>query len=339
MWLLEQLHSWSPWLASPGIGRAWLIVSAAEARQLPREFRAQAGTAAYREVALAAALSSEPGQLRSVEAGLEQAFLDQLPVRNLRGLGLSGRTVQRLEYLGISRAGELRKWREPQVRAVLGEETSLILPVLTGPWSAAVPLYQPERSFSCSHGFTDPATEPWQVEPVILQLAWRLSQRLGSEAASRVTVTTESSGLQLQHETIPKNPVSRPDVLARLLQRSLGRTGALSLGIDRLSVRLHGLAVRQVQPGLWPQRQARQQAIRAVSRRFPGALLAYRLLDPHSLARDQRYRLIRLDSGTAWNQDRHQDREKQKVRPENAVGTATGFPAGRCDRETTRTAA
>lgn len=343
-WLLEQLHAWSPWLASSDIGRAWLVVNSAEARQLPREFRAQAGSAIYREVALAAALTSETGQLRSVEAGQEQAFLDGLPVEQLRGLGLSSRIIQRLQHLGISHLGELRSWQDSQVRVVLGEQTPLLLPLLRGPWTGTLPLYRPERSLECSHTFPDSAVEPWQVEPVITRLAWHLSERLNGEAATRITVTAESSGLQLQHETIPKAPVARPEVLARLLQRALGHTGALSLGIDRISVTLRGLAVRQVQPGLWPQRQAREQAIRAVSRRFPGALLSYQLLDPYSLARDQRYRLIQLDDGAIRNQGRDQggnhdrDQGQQKVR-QNAADTATGVPAGERSRPTTHTAA
>lgn len=338
--VLEQLHDWSPWLASPGIGRAWLIVNSAEAQQLPREFQAQAGSAAYREIALVAALTSEVGQLRSVEAGLEQALLDELPVSNLQGLGLSNRMVRRLQHLGINCAGKLRNWQESQVRAVLGDETVLILPVLTGPWTSTLPLYQPERSLECSYAFPDCAIEPWQVEPVIARLAWRLSERLNGEAATRITVTAESSGLQLQHENIPKTPVTRPEVLARLLQRSLSHTGALSLGIDRISVALRGLAMRQVQPGLWPQRQAREQAIRAVSRRFPGALLSYQLLDPYSLARDQRYRLIQLDNGAIRSQGQNQgwDQERQKVR-QHEVDTTAGFPAGERSRAATRTAA
>jgi hypothetical protein len=339
-WLLEQLHAWSPWLAGSDIGRAWLIVSAAEAQQLPREFRAQAGSAIYREVALAAALTSEIGQLHSVAAGQEQAFLDELPVEQLRGLGLSGRIIQRLQHLGISRMGELRKWQDSQLRVVLGEQTPLLLPLLRGPWTGTLPLYRSERSLECSHAFPDGAVEPWQVEPAITRLAWHLSERLNGEAATRITVTAESGGLQLQHETIPKTPVARPEVLVRLLQRALGHTGALSLGIDRISVTLRGLAVRQVQPGLWPQRQAREQAIRAVSRRFPGALLSYQLLDPYSLARDQRYRLIQLDDGAIRNQGGNHDRDQgqQKVR-QNAADTATGVPAGERSRPAAHTAA
>jgi hypothetical protein len=146
-------------------------------------------------------------------------------------------------------------------------------------------------------------------------------------------IGTESNGLQLLDEAIPKNPVSRPEVLVRMLQRSLSRTGALSLGIDRLSVTLRGMTVLQVQHGLWPQRQAREQAIRTVHRRFPGALLAYQLLDPWSLARDQRYRLIQLDHGST------PPGREQKARNGHANGTAAGFPPDGSRREATRTAA
>lgn len=312
--VLEQLHAWSPWLLSGGLGRAWLQVDAAEAKQLAREFQVRAGSAPSRELALTAALTSQAGELRQVTAGQERAFLDTLPVSYLEQLGLLAAAVARLEHLGVRHVGELRKWSRVQLRAVLGAGDALILPLLASPEGGSLPVHQPERNISLTHAFPDPAGEAWVIGPALRHLAERLSERLGQEVATRVTLTAESSGLQLLDEVVPKAPVARAAVLERLLQRSLQRSGALSLGFGRLTVTLGGLARLQEQQDLWPQRQAREQAIKSVNRRFPGALLTCKLLDPYSLARDQRYRLVPL-TGSAPVSSKQERRTKHAANP------------------------
>jgi len=142
-------------------------------------------------------------------------------------------------------------------------------------------------------------SEPFELEPVVRQLARQLEWKLAGQAAGRVIVTTESMGLKLPDEAVCKEPVQATEVLVRLIWRSLARSGTAALGIERLSVTLADLSRPQSQQGLWPQKEARERAIRLVSRRFPGALLAFELIDPYSLARDRRYRLLRLDTGEA----------------------------------------
>lgn len=296
-WQLEQLHSWSPWLHSPSLGRAWLLAPPAEASRLPLEYGIQAGAASNRELALAAALVTRPGELRTVPARTERNFLARVPVSRLPALGFTSRAAERFAWLGIRRLGDLFHWKENQLRAVTGQDAARLQRLLHGPWETSVPLHQPERVLESSYEFDDTVSEPFQLEPVVRLLARRLERKLDGLAASRILVSTESLGLRLPDETISKRPVQDSAVLVRLIWRSLNQSGAPALGIDRLTVTLAGLIRPQSQQSLWPQKEAREQAIRLVSRRFPGALLGFELTDPYSLARDRRYRLLRLDTG------------------------------------------
>ncbi len=296
-WQLEELNSWSPWLFSPGMGRAWLLLKPREAVRLALEYGAQAGAASSRELALAAALVTPPGQLRTVEPGQEERFLGRIPVNRLPALGFEQKATERFSFLGVRFLSDLRHWKESQLRSITGPDSTRLHRLLHGPHETRVPLYQPEKTIHSSYSFDDTVNEPFQLEPVVRLLSRRLERKLDGLATSRVLITTESLGLKLPDEVICKDPVQDAGVLTRLVWRSLQRTSALGLGIEQLDITLADLSRPQAQHGLWPQKEAREQAIRLVSRRFPGALLGFELIDPYSLARDRRYRLLRLDTG------------------------------------------
>ncbi len=296
-WQLETLSSWSPWLHSPEVGRAWLHVSEAEARQLAADQRVRAGVAAFREIALAAALVTRPGEHHSVPPGTERDFLARLPTSRLPSLGFSREATVRFTYLGARNLGDLFHWTEAQLRSVIGGEAAGLHILLQGPWEPHVPRYRPPRSLSASHGFADPVMEPHRLEPAVRRTVSRLITQLDGLVSSRVIITTESLGLRLPDESLPKEPLGEEEELVRLVWRSLQKTGAASLGIERLGITLTDLTRPQAQPSLWPAKQERERAIRMVSRRFPGALLAFEQTDPYSLARERRYRLYRLDTG------------------------------------------
>lgn len=327
-WQLQELNAWSPWLFSPGMGRAWLRLSPAEATRLALEYRLQAGAATSRELALAAALVTPPGQLRVVAASQEAPFLARVPVNRLEALGFSGRAAERFAFLGIRFLGDLKHWKKAQLRSIIGPDAPRLHRLLHGPYETRVPLHQPERTVESSYGFNDPVSEPFQLEPVVRLLARRLQEKLAGLASSRVLITSESLGLRLPDEVICREPLQDAGVLTRLVWRSLKRTGALGLGIERLTITLTDLSRPQEQHGLWPQKEAREQAVRLVSRRFPGALLGFELIDPYSLARDRRYRLFRLDTGETVTPPVRQQFRKAQVSSHEAAALATARSAG-----------
>lgn len=298
-WQLEQLNGWSPWLHSPSVGRAWLLVQPGEVKRLALEYSVQAGAASNQELALAAALVTAPGQHRFVPAGQERNFLARVPVGRLPALGFKERSAQRFAWLGIHTLGDLFHWKESQLRSIAGDEASQLHRLLHGPWETQVARYQPEPTLESSYSFDHAVSEPFELEPVVRLLARRLERKLAGQAAGRVIVTTHNLGLRLPDEVVCKEPVQAAEVLVRLIWRSLTRSGAAALGVEQLSVTLAGLSRPEVQQGLWPQKEARERAIRLVSRRFPGALMVFELVDSYSLARDRRYRLLRLDTGEA----------------------------------------
>lgn len=296
-WQLERLAAHSPRLQSPTIGRAWLALSEDEARHLAAEHHVRAGAADFIEPALAAALVTLPGDLRTVPRGEERTFLGRIPVNRLPGLGFSSEVAGRFCNLGIRRLADLFHWKEPHLRSIAGDQALQLLTLLHGPWTPQVPVYRPESALKASHTFREPVAEPFVLEPAIIDLATRLTCRLHGRVSSRVIVTSESSLLRIPDEIFPREPLHDAGILMRLIWRSLNTTGAASLGIESLTVELSGLATLQEQHGLWPQKEAWSKAVRVVSRRFPGALLAFEEVDPHSMAQDRRYQLFRLDTG------------------------------------------
>lgn len=294
---LDALHDWSPRLTSPAPGQAVLLTDPGQARQLALEFGVAAGLAPSTDIALTAARLGVPGEVRSVAPDAERQFLSGITTRELLRLGFSEQLVLRLTYLGVRRLRELFPWKETQLRSLAGAEAESLHRLLHGPRETDVPPYRPAPRLECRHDFPAPVHEPRELEPVLGLLARRLARHLAGRTAGRLGITCECAGLRVPFETACREPVHREDSLLRLLRRSLLHSGAAPLGIDSLTVALMELNRPQSQAGLWPQKEARERAIRLVSRRFPGALLSFEEVDPWSLAREKRYRLRRLDTG------------------------------------------
>lgn len=294
---LDALHDWTPRLFSPAPGRVWLQAGLSQGRRLALEHDVAAGAAASRELALAAAQLSRPGKLLHVSSGGEQQFLGSIETGQLTRLGFSEQLTLRLTHLGIRQLRELFPWKEAQLRSPAGAEAERLHRLLHGPWDGNVPRYQPAPRLRCRHDFGEPAHEPHELGPVAGLLARRLAARLAGRTAGRLGITCNCAGLLLPAEIVCREPVHREASLLRLIMRALGQSGAPALGIDSLTVTLGELRRPQSQAGLWPQKEARERAIRLVSRRFPGALLGFESVDPWSLARERRFRLRRLDTG------------------------------------------
>jgi protein ImuB len=303
--LLEELNGVSPWVEPLRQGRVLLRVDDVEARHLAETYGARVGLAPYREPALLAALATFEGQVRVVEDAV--AFLKRLPLRFLRGIGLSPGAQERLRYLSIDTLGDLFPWRRAQLEAYLGQEAKEVLPFLHGPWRDEVLPYLPPPAIEVHYAFEDAVTEPRDIVPVLERLARKVVRSLNDEVANdrvandrvagRLTLGVQAQGLTFTAARIPKEPLKDDMTICRLALLVLVDTGAQPLGIQTLTLRLSGLTRPSVQQGLWPVREKRQKAIDAVSARFPQALVCFRPEDPFAHAREQRYSTVRLGTG------------------------------------------
>jgi len=135
------------------------------------------------------------------------------------------------------------------------------------------------------------------LHPAVDELVATLVKRLDGKAASRLSVTAISQGLELTATRLSKTPLQSIGEITRLALLTLVDTGAQPLGIDTLTLELSGLSRPAKQGTLWPQKERLEQAIAAVEARFPNAILKLSQDDPYSLASEHNIRFVVRSTG------------------------------------------
>lgn len=295
--LVEEVSGLSFVLESPMPGRLLMELEPSDAAQLAESYKVRVGLTESVEVAIIAALISSPGRVRQVDAERQERLIDALPLYILKGLGLSQGVQERLGWLGVERVGQLRAWKKPQVVAYLGADGQGLLPYLFGPYRTKLGRYTPAPRISAQLTFDEPLSEPHMLHPALGQLVDQLVALLDGKAASRLSVTALSHGLELKATRLSKVPLQRAGEITRLALLTLEDTRAQPLGIDALTVELSGLTRPAKQGTLWPQKERIEQAVAVVEARFPGAILKLSQDDPYSLASEHNVRFVVRSTG------------------------------------------
>ena len=295
--LVEELSGLTRVLESPSPGRLLMELEPADAAQLAETYQVRVGMAGSVEVAVLAALVSSPGRVRVVTDDRQDAFTDALPLYVLKGVGLSQRALDDFGWLGLKRAGELRSWSKVQAAAYLGKPGKALLPYLYGPYRTYLGRYAPPPRLAARTAFDEPQCEPFAVQPALERLCADVATRLGDRAASRLTVTAMSQGLEHRATRIAKTPLRQLGQVGRLARLALEDTQAQPLGIDTLTVTLSGLSRPAEQLGLWPRKERVAFAVEVVEARYPGALLRLVPDDPYSLASEHNVRFVARSTG------------------------------------------
>src|SRR5690606_41160460 len=102
-------------------GRVFARLSPEEAVALAALNDVGVGLADSCEEAELAALAARPGTCKRVDSE-GTAFLQRLPLRFLRGVGVGEGNLTRLQWLGVAPVGQLAAWTASQIRSYLGEE-------------------------------------------------------------------------------------------------------------------------------------------------------------------------------------------------------------------------
>jgi hypothetical protein len=269
--VLRDLYGLSPFLDGSRRGRAFLSISVAEARMVAEAYDARAGHANGCETAELAALAARIGHCRVLPRGSETAFLNRLPLRFLRGVGLSPYSLERLRWLGLAAAGELAGWRRGQLRGFLGGEAELLLPYLHGPWRERLRLARPP-------------------EVALGRLAGTVAEALAGRASGRLTLAAEVGGVELRATRFAKKPLRAARDIALLARLALADTGAAPVGIEALTLELPEPVRPSGQGRLWPARERREAAWEELLERFPRAAVEVEWLDPYAEAADLAWR-------------------------------------------------
>ena len=288
--VLREVYGLTPFLDGSRRGRVFLDVSLAEARMAAEAFGARAGFAAGREIAELAALSARPGRLQVLPPGSEKRFLDLLPLRFLKGVGLGPYSLQRLHWLGLETAGDLAGWRRSQVSAFLGEEARPLLPYLFGPWRERLPLAQPPAVLRRTLTFEEPLFEPGPLGAALETLAQALMEALAGRSARRLTVSASVGGVEMRATRFAKKPLREKREIVTLAALALAETGAAPVGIEALALELPEPFRESGQGRLWPARERREAAWQALLGRFPDAAVEVEWLDPYAESADLMWR-------------------------------------------------
>lgn len=295
--LIEEISGLSLALESLMQGRLLMELEPSDAAQLAESYRVRVGLANSAEVAVIAALISSPGRVRQVVVEQQERLIDALPLYVLKGLGLNAGVLERLGWLGIERVGQLRAWKKPQVLAYLGAEGKELFPYLFGPYRTHLGRYTPAPHIRVRLTFDEPLSEPYMLHPALGQLVEELVDLLNGKAASRLSVTALSHGLELKATRLSKAPLQRAGEITRLALLTLEDTVAQPLGIDALTVELSGLTRPAYQGALWPQKERLERAVAAIEARFPKAILKLSQDDPYSLASEHNIRFVVRSTG------------------------------------------
>ena len=307
--LLRELHAVTPWLEEGRRGRLFLRLEAREARALAERYGARVGVAGAREIAELAALSSRPGEGRAVAPGGEADFLARLPLRFLKGVGISGKNLTRLHWLGLTTVGELTRWNASQIRSYLGEEGDALLPYLHGPYRTRLRAQRPPEVLQRSFAFEEPAREPYELLPVLERLSAALECALAGRAARRLTLTAGLAGQQRSATRLSKRPLARArqirqQALFALEDVALEDSGGAGAGIERLTLALAAPRRLGLQSGLWHAREERQRALDAALERYPDAMVRFVWRDPYAEADDLAWTWERLTPAAAGDDAR-----------------------------------
>ncbi len=284
--LLQELNEYTPWVEAGGRGRVFVRVSPDEAHELSRRYDVPVGVADDLETAELASVSALAGSPRQVSALEVSAFIDHLPLHFLKGVGLTGANYTRLQWLGLVSAGDLARWGAPQIRAYLGQEGGALLPYLHGPRRADLRPYHQPPTLRRSLTFTEPALEPREVHGALDRLSAELEKALDGRVAQRLTLTATTPGGKQRASRLAKRPLQQARHIRQQALFALQDSRAEGLPIQRLTLELASPARVGQQEGLWPQRERRQQALRATLERFPASQRHLVWRDPYAQAAD-----------------------------------------------------
>lgn len=296
--LVRELLQRTPWVDGGRRGRLLARLSEREARELATELHARVGVADDLQSAELCALASPLGEARSLDTDERASFLQRLPLRFLRGIGLSDGDLTRLQWLGVRSAGELASWRAEQLHGYLGDKAAAVVHYLKGPLHTTLTPYAPPVVLRRSLSFERPSFEPADIDPALDRLARSLALALALEgrAAQHLTLIAER-GPNARHATRQaKTPLRQARQILQQARFALRDSGAAPHGIDTLILELGAPQSSAEQGGLWRQREQREEALHALLERYPQSVKRPEWRDPFAPSAEHSRGWVRWDA-------------------------------------------
>jgi DNA polymerase-4 len=219
------------------------------AKHLKRRIReetaltASAGVAPNKFLAKIASGWQKPDGLTVIAPQRVEAFLRQLPVEALWGVGPV--TAKKLRALGIERLVDVRAADEEKLRRAVGSLAGWLQRLSRGDDPRPVTPDRPWKSISAEDTYPEDLTEPREMRAEIERLARRVAASVAKKGLAARTVTVkvryaDFTTVTRSHTEEP--PTQDARIIARRAQLLLARTEAGRRAVRLLGVGTHGLA-------------------------------------------------------------------------------------------------
>jgi DNA polymerase-4 len=251
------LYSYTPLVEPISLDEAFLDLTGTErllgpaeevAREIKRRVREETGLTCSVGVGpnkflakLASSLAKPDGFL-VVREGEELAFLEDLPIERLWGVGEA--TAKRLRGLGITTVGQLRGLALEELLDKFGSLGRSLYELARGIDRSPVIPEREARSLGAERTFPEDLTDPEEMERVLFSLSEEVGRRLREEGLKGRTVQLKVRFADFKTITRAKT-LSRPTDLGREIfeeaRRLLAERVQLRQGVRLLGVQVSGL--------------------------------------------------------------------------------------------------
>jgi hypothetical protein len=249
---------------------------------------AHGGMADDRTTAELTAYSAKAGTLRVLKPVRGHSFLHTVSVDVLAQVGVGHETIQRLHWFGWHHVGDLRAaTRKQLVQQFL--EGEILYRYAQAKDVRPIGWYAPPPTVQAHFVWDEAVREPAEIEPVLELLLQQAVAQLRERSTQEITIKAEGvEGFRADHRLL-REPLTDIKALRMAAQQVLqgalhSATGVTGVPIQRLDIELGGLAQpRPLQGRLFGvERPSVQAALRAVERRFPGAVRRLIFQDAHA---------------------------------------------------------
>jgi Nucleotidyltransferase/DNA polymerase involved in DNA repair len=215
-----------------------------------------------------------------------RAFLDQLPVGKIPGVG--GRTLEILTGLGVRLAGDVLKFSAEFWRGKLGERGAWLFELANGRDETPVTPFTPPKSSSAENTFARDTRDPATLRRWLLLQAERVGADLRAQGVRGRTVTLKAKFADFTQVTRSRTLAEPVDDTASIFETALALLAELApkkelrligVGVSQFGQRARQLSLLEPEPTARPKGKL-DSALDAVRGRFgKGAIVRGDLLD------------------------------------------------------------
>lgn len=271
--VLHRLHGITPFIepAAPDV----IYFRGAEEEPLRtfiRELGVKAGEAPHRSTALLAAIRTATGSFLSIPPERVEGFLHRFPLKLLAEIGFDDDLLERLELFGFTSPADMLHLTRRHLDAQFDDGVRLY-EMLHPSDEPPIALFRPPPVVRVAFDFEPAVEEPGELLPVLRHLVEEAVQRLGAMHCRRLRLFLHEQEMMREACRLLPESTSAAKTIFNLSKLLLNALLEEKRRIDVLELELGALHYADSSQGaLFRERPSIYRAVKAVNRRFPGAI-------------------------------------------------------------------